>query len=90
MQTETEIKDRAELLFSCLIYDSEVEQTFKKGERICINQERAVLHSKINQTPDERSYQVPVMIEVKIKKLAQKIKDQNWSPPPTDNDGPLE
>lgn len=89
MQINNEIIDRLDLLFSCLIFCSEVEPIFKPGERICINQERAALYAIINQTPDERSpYQVSETIEQKIQETAQKIKDKNWVRP--EHDGPLE
>lgn len=75
--TTEQIANRLELLHEALVFCSETHQTFKTAERILINQERGSLFDYSNYingyvTGNQvRSLQVPIMVEQKIKKIAQ-------------------
>ena len=83
------IYERLEDLHNVLAYCSELQKqgriyVFKVGERICINQERGALLSKLSHmnhetfTHEVREYKMPVGIEVKIRFTIEKIEATGW------------
>jgi hypothetical protein len=84
-----DIYQRLEDLHNVLFYCSDLQKqgrihVFKVGERICINQERGSLLSKLSHAKNEifshevRDYKTPTSIEVKIKFTIEKIKATGW------------
>ena len=66
------IEVRVQLLFDCLVYDSETEPVFSVGERIMINQERfrwSVVLLDSTAVP----WPVSDIIEAKIQKIQSEI-----------------
>ena len=87
--TNEDIHQRLEDLHNVLVYCSDLQKqgrihVFKVGERICINQERGALLSKLSHANNEtfshevREYKIPVAIEAKIKFTIEKIQSTNW------------
>jgi hypothetical protein len=84
-----DIYQRLEDLHNVLVYCSDLQKegrmhVFKVGERICINQERGALLSQLSHNNNEtfphevRAYQVPVLIQAKIKFTIEKIQATGW------------
>jgi hypothetical protein len=78
MNISEELK-RLELLFTVLLYCSKKGRFFTIGERICINQERALL---IQDDYDfkNHNYQQPKAITNKIDFIVNKINATGWIP----------
>lgn len=83
------IIQRLEDLHNVLAYCSSIQEqgkiyVFKTGERICINQERGALFSKMSALNGEifphevREYKIPAHIEAKVKFTIEKIQATNW------------
>ncbi len=80
-----QIIQRLEDLHAVLLYCSDNQSvgkkaSFSRGERICINQERASLLSQLNAEHfpnDVRNYKCPAFLESKIKFTLNKIIDNH-------------
>lgn len=84
-----EITQRLTDLHNVLAYCSGIQSqgkiyVFKTGERICINQERGALFSKLSGLNGEifphevREYKIPAHIEAKVKFTVEKIEATSW------------
>ena len=76
MNTESDFS-RLELLFLVLCYCSEKGAFFSVGERICINQERALL---MRNDAETSKYEQPQSICHKIDFVVRKIKETGYTP----------
>jgi hypothetical protein len=79
-----DIIQRIEDLHNVLVFCSEMQSAgrihvFKVGERICINQERGSLLTRLSQDSEFRDYIVPPSIEAKITFTLEKTNNNNWS-----------
>lgn len=69
---------RITLLFNCLQYSTDVDQSLKPGERIVINQEIGnLLH--LLEYPSASYKPIPASIEVKITETQKQIIKRDWS-----------
>lgn len=71
--------NRLELLFIVLRYCSEKGRFFTPGERICINQERALLIQQ-DYDMENHNYQQPQIICNKIDFVIKKINQTEYTP----------
>lgn len=78
MDIETEL-NRLELLFLVLRYCSEKGRFLSIGERICINQERALLIQE-DYDIENHNYQQPKTICNKIDFIVRKINETGYTP----------
>ncbi|AMA48094.1 hypothetical protein [Flavobacterium covae] len=78
MNIENEL-NRLELLFLVLRYCSEKGRFFTIGERICINQERALLIQE-EYDIENHNYQQPQTICNKIDFIVRKINETGYTP----------
>lgn len=78
MNIENEL-NRLELLFLVLRYCSEKGRFFTIGERICINQERALLIQE-EYDIEKYNYQQPQTICNKIDFIVRKINETGYTP----------
>lgn len=78
-----QIIKRLEDLHNVLAYCSAMQSrgkiyTFKVAERICINQERGALLTRLADGTELRDYTIPAHIEAKVKFTIEKIESTNW------------
>lgn len=78
-----DINQRIEELHNVLVFCSYMQSIgrmhmFKVGERICINQERASLLTRLSQDSEFRDYKVSPSIEEKISFTLEKMNTNNW------------